>query len=585
MAIKIELDLRLKNANIHDGTGRQPFKADLGVVEDKIAAIGDLSEADAKESIDLKGLALCPGFIDIHTHVDLTAYKDDHEKLLEPLVRQGVTTVVGGNCGVAMAPVSKENRDFQMAFYDFFIGAPQENVIKWKTMDGFLSHLEKQGVVLNIGVLVPHGMLRIDALGSRNVLADQVALKKMRNLLEESMEAGALGMSTGLQYFPALASDSNELEGLAKVVSRHNGIFTAHLRSYNSDTLDLAVEEVVSVGRKAEVPVQVSHLFWIPNFGDRLNPLFMRFVKAGSKLYNMHHFPLPVDAGAKPILEKVDKLRSRGYPVGVDAMPTAAGFTHMLAAFPPWALEGTRDDILGRLKDKTQRKRIRETIEKGQAKWPHRGPSEWSMNFFKTLGWDGIYIMSVVSGKNQGLVGKNLVQIGKERGKHPFDVACDLLIEEQGRVLIFETATFPGDPLIELSLASTLKNPNVSIVTDSILLGYGMPSHLFYDCYPKFLSQYCGEGKDLELREGIRKCTYLPATQAGIERRGKVATGWYADLVAFDPERLKSNSTASNPMHWPNGIEMVIVNGKIVKDENGYHPGGRPGKVLRRGAF
>jgi len=583
MRSNLRYDKILADATIYDGTGRVPFHSDLGVIGDRIAALGDLSEAETADRISLSGLALCPGFIDVHDHVDFSAAHENQHELLEPMLRQGVTTAVGGNCGVSLAPIGEENREIQMAFYDFFIGQSQEDRIHWTTMNGFFEHLEDIGLVLNLGVLAPHGMLRMIAMGNRIALADRPAMERMKRDLEACLDAGCLGLSTGLQYFPGSASDTPELVELARLVRKYNGVFTSHLRSYNSNTIMQAVEEVLAVGREAEVRAQISHLFWAPNFGDRINPIFSRVVRGASWLYNKRPFPVPIDAATRPILDHVAGLIDEGMPVGIDAMPTAAGFTHMLAFFPPWSLEGQREDITERIRNPSTRAEIRRSIETGQAVWPHRDKDTWSMNLFKILGWGGVYIMSVVSEQNQHLIGKSMTAIGKEQGKHPFDAACDLLLEEEGRVLVFETATYPGDPFVELSLIPSLVDPNVSVVTDAILFGFGLPSHLFFDCYPKFLGLYVRDKGRLPLREAIRKCTSLPASQLQIKQRGRIEEGCFADLVAFDPARIRTRSTAMDPKHWPAGIEYVLVNGSVVVDPDGYHPDPRPGRLLRGG--
>ena len=579
----MQFDFIIENPLIYDGSGRVPFRNDVGIIGEKIAGIGNLSEASAETRINGANLALCPGFIDIHSHADMTLIRPDHPDIFEPLVRQGITTFTGGNCGVSMAPISETNKEFQQYFYELFLGEDQRSFIKWKSFGDMLSHIEKQGLLLNFAPLAGHGMIRMDVMGDREKSSPQ-DIRSMKKLLAECLEAGAIGMSTGLMYFPGLQSDTWELTELARVVHDYNGVFTSHIRSYNSDTIDPAVDEILTVGRDAEVPVQISHLFWVPNFPYPLSKLSRKAVKGLSYLYNKRPFKFPIDLSLKPILDKVGRLIGDGVPIGIDAMPTTAGFTHLLAFFPPWSLTGSPETVRNRIADPVQRKEILKSIEKGDAKWPHRGRDSWSMNFFKIMGWDCAFIMSVKSEKNRHLVGKNFAEIGETQGKHPFDAACDLLLEEDAKVLVFETVTYPGDPFIELSLVRTLLDPNVSIVTDTILLGFGLPSHLFYDCYPKFLGKYSREDGRIPLEEAIRKCSSLPAKQMQIKNRGLIKEGNYADLLLFDPETIRSRSTATDPRHFPDGIKHVFINGKAVVDPDGYHPDPRPGRVLRRGA-
>ncbi len=578
----MQFDLIVEQAKIYDGTGRRAYRADVGVQGDKITEIGRLTDAEANRRIDASGLALCPGFIDVHSHADFTIVREDHSKRMEPLVRQGITTFVGGNCGVSFAPIGEENRDFAMAFYDMFIGEDPEPIIHWSGFGEMLDTVEKQGSLLNFAVLAPHGILRMNAMGSSRELASWRDLKHMKTQLERCFEEGAIGMSTGLQYFPGSQSDTRELIELGHTIHQYGGVFTSHLRSYNSDTLGKAVDEVFAVCREAEIPVQMSHMFWVPNFPWPINRVMDGIVALGSDFFNRMPIDLPLDTGLRPILDLTGKRIEDGYPIGMDAMPTSAGFTHLIAFFPPWVLDGTREEITERLRDPQTRKKILHDIETGNSKWPHREGNSWSMNFFKVMGWSSVFVMSVVSEKNQHLIGKNFVEIGKEQGKHPFDAVCDLLLDEDGRVLIFETATYPGDAFIELSLKGTLVDPNVSIVTDTILIGYGRPSHIYYDCFPKFLRNYSLDGKGIPLREAIRKCTSLPAKQLQIKNRGKVEKGYHADLVLFDPKTIRSNSTTEAPDQYPDGIEYVAINGQVVLDPNGFHDEKLHGQVIRR---
>lgn len=577
----MQFDTIIESVKIYDGTGRSPFVNNLGIKGDKIAAIGKLEGAEATRRINAQGLALSPGFIDVHSHADMSIHKTNHASLVEPLLRQGITTFVGGNCGVSMAPISDEPV-FQMLFYEFFLGEKQEEHIHWKNYGEFFEHLETQGMHLNGAFLTGHGILRMDAMGDSVALADVPAIKKMKFALAESLEAGSIGLSTGLQYFPGLNSDQWELTELARVVHDYNGVFTSHMRSFNSDTVGRAVDEVVDIGQDADVPVQISHLYWIPNFPGKLNTLAKRAIQGLSKVYSIKPFPMPSDSGAKVILERIDRLVQSGRPVGVDAMPTSAGFTHLLAFLPPWALTGGIDTVRARLESKETRKEIRKSIEEGDLAWPHRGRDSWSMNILKVMGWDSATVMSVVSEKNQDVVGKNFVQIGKERGVHPFDAICDLLLEEDAKVLIFITMTDPADPFMELSLKGSLIDKNTSIVTDSILLGFGKPSHLFYDCYPKFLSVYAKEKGFLPMEEAIRKCTSLPAKQLQLHDRGEIREGAFADIVLFDETTLATNATPTDPAHFPTGIEYVFVNGYPAVTPEGYDKSHAAGRILRK---
>ncbi len=572
----------IRGALIVDGSGGPVYRRDVALAGGRITAVDDLTRAQAQTDVDGHGLVLCPGFVDIHSHADLSVHLDDQADLLEPLIRQGITTCVGGNCGFSLAPILPPHEGPVQDFLEAFTGRNQRNLVTWGTFAEFLETVEQTGLVLNMGFLAPHGVIRLNAMGQQRRLATPDELETMRAMVAESLDAGALGLSTGLQYFPGSFSDTSELVALAEVVQSRGGVFTSHLRSY-SNTLERAVEEVKEVGRQTGVPVQISHLFWIPHLHDFVDPWIRRITRAGAWLYQRIKLPIPMDQVIAGVLDRVARDADAGLRIGVDAMPTAAGFTHLLAFFPPWALEDDIGTVLERLADPALRQRMFRDIVEGRSVWPHREPGTWSMNFFKLMGWDGIYIMSVVSEANKKVEGLNLAQLGRLRGKHPFEAACDLLLEEQGRVLAFETFTRPDDPFVERSLRVTMRDPNVSVATDAIMLGYGHPSHLFYDCYPKYLSQYARDQGLVTLPEAVRKCTSLPAEQLGIPDRGRIRVGAPADLVLLDLADLATRSTFEHPETPPTGIRRVWVNGVAVLDEHGYHPEPRAGAIIRRG--
>ena len=577
------LDLVISGALVFDGTGRMPFLADVGVRGDRIVAIGKLDGAAAARREDASGLCLCPGFVDIHSHADMSVIRSDHGRLLEPLARQGVTTFVGGNCGVGMAPAPDgPNLTHLHSFWDFFLGGPQ--TVTWTTFGGMLDVIERQGVLLNVAVLAPFNVIRMGVCGGK-ASATEEERRRIRQAVAEAMESGAVGLSFGLQYFPGLLCETPELIDVARIARKYNGFVAAHLRSYNSDTLGKAIAELLEIGVRAEVPVQASHLFVIPNLPGRLNRLASGALRLAAQVHRRFAFRAP-QLGYLLYSYLDQALRAAeaaGQEFGVDAMPTSAGFTHVLAFMPPWCIRGGVRAALDVLADPARREEVRRSIEEGDTSWPHREGDSWSMNLFKVLGYDCIHIMSLGSGRDDGMLGHSVAELAKRARKDPFDWVCDLLIEEKGRVLAFLTPTFPGDELAEQSLEPVLTHPRVAIATDSILLGFGMPSHLFYDCYPKFLSHYARDLRLISLSQAIRKCTSLPADQARLFDRGRIREGACADLVLFDLDRLRTNSTAQRPGQFPDGIESVFVNGTPLVEHGQFHSDARPGCVIRRG--
>jgi N-acyl-D-amino-acid deacylase len=579
-------DLMLENAMVVDGSGGEPYRGDVALKNGLIAAIGDLGEAEAAKRIDAGGRVVCPGFIDVHSHADLALFREDAAALLQPLVRQGITTFVGGNCGMSLAPVTDENREGLKTYLEVFTQMDFDRDIRWKSMGEFMDRMDGKGLLLNMALLVPHGMLRISALGMEDKPADTGAMEMMKWLLDESMEAGAFGLSTGLQYFPGLFSDTAELVELSGPLSRYGGIFTSHLRSYTASTLGKAIDEVGEVARANGIRGQVSHIFSIPWMGP-VQPLALKALKwmcrhPETTLKLAPDFAL--DASMNVVLKRLEKNRQAGADIAMDIMPTTAGFTHLLAFFPPWVLTGNRDKVLARVSDPTQRKEMLRDIEKGKPTWPHSDRNNWSLNIMRQMGWDAVTVMAVHSEKNKRLEGRLFTDIAEEQGKHPFDVMCDLLIEEDGQVLVFESMSEPDDAFTERYTFPALQDDRTMITTDTILMGVGKPSYLFYGCYPKFIGRYVNDKKLLDLAEAVRRCTSLPAEFFGIEKRGLVREGYHADLLVMDPEGFRTEAVFRDPERFPAGLDDVIINGTQVVEGGKAVAGALPGSVLRKNA-
>lgn len=575
------LDLLIRNGSIVDGTGQPAFQADVGVEGDSITLVGRANGATAHKEIDASGKVVCPGFVDPHSHADLTIHREDHVALLAPLVRQGITTFVGGNCGMALAPLQDKNRAAIETYIEFFTQMDLARA-PWRTMGEFFHLVESQGLLLNSAVLAPHGLLRIEETGADTRGATDDEIERMAGALEQALDEGAVGLSTGLQYWPGNQSDTRELVRLGRVLKKYGGVFTSHLRSY-SNTLDKAIDEVIEVAQTNDIAGQVSHIFWVPDFG-RLGPLVRKVIRGLATVSKYWTVPLPLDAPQQQRIGQMMRARERGVRVGMDIMPTTTGFTHMLAFFPPWSLEGGRERVVERLRDPEQRRRIRHSIEHGKMEWPHTGPDAWSLNLFRLMGWECARIMAVATEKNKPLEGRSLVDIARERKVRPFDAACDLLLEEQGHVLVFESMAEPDDAFTERSAFAGLKHPEVMISTDTILMGMGRPSSLFFGCYPFYLGRYVREKGLLPLETAVRKCTGLAAEHFNLKGRGKIAQGAFADIVVFDPETIASHACFKSPEQAPVGIEHVFINGVHVVEGETFRGDLKPGRLLRRGA-
>ena len=577
-------DLVLENADVMDGSGKESYKADIGIKGAAIEKIGDLKDAEAAKRVDVSGKMVCPGFIDVHSHADLTFFREDHPQQLSPLVRQGITTFVGGNCGMSLSPITNENKDGLQTYLEIFTQMDFEKDIHWDTMGSFMEHMDKEGILLNCALLAPHGMMRVSARGLELGLASSEQIAYMKRVLEESLEAGVFGLSTGLQYFPGSEADTAELVELAGSLKRYGGVFTSHLRSYTNATLPQAIGEVAEVAQKNDIRGQISHIFSLPWLGALQRPA-LKVLKWCVRHGDFAAKVVPnslIQSEMKKILGELERNRRSGAQVGMDVMPTTAGFTHLMAFFPMWVMTGGRDQVLSRISDKRTRAEILRDIEEGKPTWPHRGRNDWSLNIMRQMGWDAVTIMAVHSEKNKHLEGRRFTEIAEEQGKHPFDVMCDLLLEEDGQVLVFESMGEPDDAFTEQYTFPALQDPQTMVVTDTILLGMGKPSYLFYGCYPKFIHRYVFEKNLVDLPSAIARCTSLPASWFGIENRGLLKEGYFADLLVMRPKEFSTKAVFRDPEKFPEGLDMVIINGKVVQDEEGIHPEMRPGMMLRK---
>jgi N-acyl-D-amino-acid deacylase len=555
-------DLIIRNGTIVDGSGKKRFTGDIAVKDKKIQETGNLSGATADTEIDASNKIVCPGFIDIHSHIDFSVAGKNHADLLKPLIMQGVTTVVGGNCGFSSCYVPDKNRDITLVYLENLSGQSQKEIVDWHTPSEFFDKLEKQGMLLNLGTLVGHGSLRVAASGLVTRLLDNDEMVLLEKYLEEALEMGCLGLSTGLQYFPGLQSDTGELIRLGAVLKRKGGIFTSHMRSY-SHTIDKAIDEVSEVGKRCGIPVQISHLYWQP-YSKGLGWITRSAIKLGSFAYNRLNIPIPIEKGLDKIVGMIDKERREGVDMAFDLVPTSQGFTELFAFLPPYVSQGSKTEALARLADKDFRKRVIYDIFNVEPDWPHRDGATWSFNYLKMTGWEGLRVMAVMNPQNSWMEGLTFEEIGKSIGKKPFDALCDLMIEEKGQVMVFHTPLKPDDPFAFRSMWNGFMHPVSVPATDTILRPIGRPSHVFYDCFPRFISFFAKERQMMTLEEAVRKTTSLPAATLRIKKRGVLEKGAFADITIFDFDKLGTRADFYKPDVYPDGIETVIINGKPV---------------------
>jgi len=540
-------DLLIKNGFVIDGAGNPWFKADIAVSEGRIVGVGEIGIKGADTIMDAKGLIVSPGFIDIHSHSDLSLLINP---LAESKVRQGVTTEVVGNCGGSPAPTKTETLDLLKE--DWGLEAKEVDW-NWSTFAEYLGEMERRGVALNVVSLVGHGTVRIAVLGVENRSPTVEELEEMKMLVAESMEAGAFGMSTGLVYLPGCYANTSELIELCKVVAEYRGLYASHIRG-ERETIVEALKEAIEIGEKAGLRVQVSHN--CPKWGgsNKLPEMFRIYGEA----------------------------RVRGVDVTMDNDAHTDFAVELGSILPQWAQAGGHEKVIERLSDPETRERIKKEIVKD--KYP--GPGYCGL--VKHGRWDRIFLLHCE--ENKDLLGKSFEEIARiKRERDPFNAYFDLLIEEGGASALFNY-------IREDDIRTVLKFSLMMVSTDgSAYAPYGPLGKIdgyspcSYSEYPYILERYVREERIITLQEAVRKMTSFPAQKLGLRGRGLIREGMWADIVVFNLNKIRDRATCrypytfplpNYPHKYPEGIDYVLVNGQVVV-EKGEHKGILPGKVLR----
>lgn len=514
-------DIVFKNARVLDGTGAPWFVADVAVKDGIVARIGAV-EGEARAMVDACGKYLSPGFIDAHSHSDLPLVVNP---TADSKVMQGVTTEIIGQCGSSGAPrglglIRHSGDDEEEADID----AP-----KWTDMASYMKLLEDQGTSVNVAPLVGHGKVRRQVMGVENRDPDERELTLMKRLVDEAMEQGAFGMSTGLIYVPGRYSRTEEVIELAKVVAKHNGCYFTHLRSEGAKLLE-ALREAIDIGFAAGVPVQVSH-----------------FKVMGEANWGM----------VKHSIAMVEKAREEGLDITADQYPYIASSTGLGSPVPVSAWRGGKGSEL--LNDPVERQKILDSLR-------------------ARANWDKIVVASLENRGDQQFIGKSIEEVGKAQGISAEEAAFGLLQRNGGVVSIVNFAMSEDD------VRTVMRQPWVMVGSDgrayNIKTAKGQPHPRSYGTFVRTLGRYVREHKLLRLEEAIRKMTSLPAWRIGLQDRGVLREGMRADAVLFDADTVIDNATFTAPHQYPTGVEWVLVNGVPVV-RNGEHTGARPGMVLR----
>lgn len=525
-------DLLITNAQIVDGTGGGARKGSIAIANGKIAAVGEVS-GTAAQAIDAKGRTVAPGFIDMHSHSDMTLITDGNG---QSKIRQGVTTEVIGESG-SVAPRKAVSQ-----------AAP------WTDFVGYFAAIEKNGISPNLLSYVGLGTVREMVIGEDDRKATAAEIETMQKMVSSLMDQGIFGVSTGLIYPPNAYATVDELSAVSKPAAEKGGRYASHLR-YDGLKLRDGIGEAIAIGENAKIPVHVFHI----------------------KVTGQKNF-----GRMKEVIEMVEAAQARGVRVSADQYPYVASSTGLTATIPPWAQDGGTEKLIARLKDPKERARIRREMENTNPTWESRYQSAgtWQNVQLAAIGRTRGGTTDPVS-PNRKYEGLRVAEAAKQAGKDPFDFVFDLLIEERASV---GCVYFIID---EADLALAMKQPWVAIGSDGSSLAVdgplraGVPHPRNFGTFPRVLGRYVRELKVIPLEEAIRKMTSLPAGILGLSDRGTIKEGQWADLVIFDPATVADKATFEDPFQYPVGIDTVLVNGKVVLDE-GKHTGARPGKVLKR---
>lgn len=498
--------LLLQNGLIFDGTRAAPVHGSLLIDGDRIVETGSRSSPPDCVRLDCSGLAIAPGFVDLHSHADLQVLENRMEK-----VKQGVTTEVVGNCGFSPFPQSGDPRTLH-EFGNGILGSTGD--WGWATARDYLDAVERNATALHVAPLIGHGSLRIAVVGLRQGALSTGELDRMVGLLEDALDAGCPGFSTGLMYAPGSSAGRDELERLIAVVARKGKLYATHMRSYSSGLLD-AVREQLELARATGCRLQISHL-----------------QAAGRANWNSQ----------QPALDEIEAGRKQGLDVEFDIYPYQCGSTVLTQWLPQWALDGGAEALMRRLSDGAMRNRLTQEMEQLRAQL-----------------WSDVTISAVATDENQDLVGKTIEQVAEARKGDPAETVLDLLIEERGAVNVI---SFNQS---ESNLRNLITHPLCSIISDGFYVK-GKAHPRLYGTYPELLGTVVRDKAWLSLSEAIHKITAKPAARLKLQNRGLLRDGYFADVTVFDPQRVASRSTYEMPAVDPLGIGKVLKDGQVVYD-------------------
>jgi N-acyl-D-amino-acid deacylase len=524
-------DLLIRGGTLVDGTGVPGRPGTLAVADQRLRILAPDADEPAARVIDATGLIVAPGFIDLHSHSGLWLLHDGSH---EPKIRQGVTTEVIGVDGLSYAPFTDPADLEALVRMNAGLDARPEIPFDWNTVASYLGRFDGR-VAVNVALLIGNSALRICVLGWDDVPADHMAMADMRALLREGMAEGAFGISSGLDYPPGAYATTEELADLTAAAAREGGFYHTHVRYDLGDRFLDPFREAITIGDMAHGPVHLTHFYHRRNYpGDH-----------------------------EPMLALVEDARAAGQDVTFDTYPYEWASTRLLIQLPHWVQAGGPDALLERLADDGVRQRLRAEMSAHDP--VHGAPITWA----------DVRLGAFVSAANQPWEGHTLEEVGRATDRDPVEALCDLLIAEDLRL----NQVTPG-PWSE-TLPHFVAHPVGMVGTDSTFIGQ-KPSPRTYGSYPRILGQFVRDERRLTLEEAVRKMTSAPAARLGLRDRGQLRDGWVADVVVFDPDRIRAHATYDEPRRYSDGIEHVLVNGTAVVD-GGRPTGARPGRALRHG--
>jgi N-acyl-D-amino-acid deacylase len=536
--VRGEYDLVIRGGWVIDGTGAPRAEGDVAIRGDRIAAVGFFKGRGTVE-IDAKGLIVAPGFIDMHSHSDYLLLEDG---AAQSKIRQGVTTEVFGEESSA-GPMKGEYRSRSKLMGD------TEGNKDWPTLGAYFETLEKSRTSVNVASYVGQGNIWRCVMGDRFDRPTPAEMAEMKSLIAEAMRDGAFGMSCMLASGPGFIAKTDDLVELCREVKRAGGIFSSHIRNEGTGVFD-AIKEAIAVGERAGVPVDIIHL----KIADQQNWGRM-----------------------KEILALIEEARKRGVNVQSNIYPYTRGNNNLVTILPPWAHEGGPERIMARLRSTTEREKMKKIIEAGFPGW---------YNHYTAVGgdWSRMLVNGNLSPKNRRFEGMTMDKILAERKAtaDPIGGMFDFLLEENASIPTIYAHHTDEDMMLALS------QPYTSIGSDGLAhategpLRRGRPHPRSFGTFPRVLGVYVREKKLLTLEDAVRKMTHLSAAKIGLQDRGMVRPGQFADLVIFDKDKVIDKATYLDPFQYPEGIDIVIVNGEVTVD-HGRHTGARAGRVLRHG--